>query len=644
MPHTRFPHSWRVLAVSLLLAAVLLAHSATVRVQAATFTVTSTADAVDASPGDGVCATATGGCTVRAAVEEANAERSADTITVPAGRYRLILGQLSITTDMTISGAGADRTILDGNGSTRVIEVGGGVAAARIADVTIQNGNAGTDPLPWGGGILTSGGLTLTDVVLRDNTAQHGGGLAYGLPGGLLQLTNVTLSGNSATSDGGGLWTENRQRTLLTNVTISGNTAGSRGGGIANLHGSVVLDHGTVTGNRAAEGGGLYTSGGSPMGASAQISLAATIVAGNAAGGNCAGPLTAIVSRGSNLEDRDTCGLRAAGDLITTDPRLGPLADTGGSTPTHVPRPGSPAIDAGRPACPPPATDQRGVVRPQDGDGDGRAVCDIGAVELAATAIIEAFVSRVIDGDSLDAYVAGRRTAVGYLGVAAPAPTHPCGVEALARNRELAGTRVLLEEDPTYQFDARGRRLYYAYATDGTSIDETLVREGLAWAVRTDARYGAQLAALQAEAAAAGRGCLWDRAGGPSIPATVLRVIDGSTLEVRIADQRRAVAYLGATAPTTTQLCGAAALARNRELAGTHVLLEEDPAYSFDALGRHLYYAYTREGVSIDVTLIGEGLARAVRTDARHGAALTALEADARTAGRGCLWGGTGSP
>ena len=135
MPHTRFPHSWRVLAVSLLLAAVLLAHSATVRVQAATFTVTSTADAVDASPGDGVCATATGGCTVRAAVEEANAERSADTITVPAGRYRLILGQLSITTDMTISGAGADRTILDGNGSTRVIEVGGGVVATRIAGV-----------------------------------------------------------------------------------------------------------------------------------------------------------------------------------------------------------------------------------------------------------------------------------------------------------------------------------------------------------------------------------------------------------------------------------------------------------------------------------------------------------------------------
>ena len=85
-------------------------------------------------------------------------------------------------------------------------------------------------------------------------------------------------------------------------------------------------------------------------------------------------------------------------------------------------------------------------------------------------------------------------------------------------------------------------------------------------------------------------------------------------------------------------------LARNRELAGAAVLLAEDPAYQADPLGRLLYYAYTREGVSIDATLIGEGLARAVRPDARYGAYLTALEADARAAGRGCLWRTAPSP
>ena len=132
-----------------------------------------------------------------------------------------------------------------------------------------------------------------------------------------------------------------------------------------------------------------------------------------------------------------------------------------------------------------------------------------------ASTVVEATVTRVIDGVSLDAHIGGRRTAVGYLGAETPLRTQPCGEEALARNRELAGTRVFLEDDPAYQFDASGRRLSYAYTSAGASIDETLVREGLARAVRTDARYGAYLAALQAEAEAAGRGCLWNRSGEP---------------------------------------------------------------------------------------------------------------------------------
>ena len=129
--------------------------------------------------------------------------------------------------------------------------------------------------------------------------------------------------------------------------------------------------------------------------------------------------------------------------------------------------------------------------------------------------VVDARVSRAVDGTTLDAHVADRRTLVGYLGVETPYPTQPCGQEALARNRELAGTQVFLEDDPAYLFDDRGRRLAYAYTADGVSIDETLVREGLAWAVRTDARYGAYLAAVQAEAEAAGHGCLWGRADTP---------------------------------------------------------------------------------------------------------------------------------
>ena len=52
---------------------------------AATFSVTSTADAPDAAVGDGVCATAGGACTLRAAVEEANAQSGIDVVVETAG-------------------------------------------------------------------------------------------------------------------------------------------------------------------------------------------------------------------------------------------------------------------------------------------------------------------------------------------------------------------------------------------------------------------------------------------------------------------------------------------------------------------------------------------------------------------------------
>jgi endonuclease YncB( thermonuclease family) len=126
-----------------------------------------------------------------------------------------------------------------------------------------------------------------------------------------------------------------------------------------------------------------------------------------------------------------------------------------------------------------------------------------------ADGLIEATVTRTIDGDSLDARVFNNRTAVGYLGAETPPANQACGQEALARNRELADSRVLLASDPAYELDERGRRLFYAYTVDGQSIEEILIREGLARAVRSDAGRGPALATLQAEAESAGRGCLW---------------------------------------------------------------------------------------------------------------------------------------
>ena len=161
--------------------------------------------------------------------------------------------------------------------------------------------------------------------------------------------------------------------------TVSGNSAGSMGGGITNKHGGEMdLYNTTVSENSAPNGGGIHSYAGT-------TSLKNTIVANNPSDSDCYNQGgNALLSNGHNLDSDGTCNLDPAkDDLPGTDPRLGPLQDNGGSTLTHALLFGTPAIDAGdNSGCP--ATDQRGFVRPMDGDGDGTATCDIGAFEHLA--------------------------------------------------------------------------------------------------------------------------------------------------------------------------------------------------------------------------------------------------------------------
>ena len=81
------------------------------------------------------------------------------------------------------------------------------------------------------------------------------------------------------------------------------------------------------------------------------------------------------------MEDANTCGFTAGGDLINTNPQLGPLQNNGGLTPTRAIAPGSPAVDAGSCTNVVGTTlsiDQRLVAVPQPAGGK----CDIGAYEL----------------------------------------------------------------------------------------------------------------------------------------------------------------------------------------------------------------------------------------------------------------------
>src|SRR5579864_7983035 len=111
---------------------------------AATFTVNSTADTPDVTPGDGLCDDPTGHCSLHAAIDETNALGGSNQINVPAGTYLLSLpGSAVSSPGLTVAGAGASSTIIDGNHSATVGTPLSNSGTLFISGLTIQNGAAG---------------------------------------------------------------------------------------------------------------------------------------------------------------------------------------------------------------------------------------------------------------------------------------------------------------------------------------------------------------------------------------------------------------------------------------------------------------------------------------------------------------------
>jgi CSLREA domain-containing protein len=391
-----------------------------------TFSVETTEDAVDAVIGDGKCTTAAGPCSLRAAIQATNVIPGNDVINVPEGTYTLTIGgtgeeasatgDLDITDDVIIIGAGMTETIIDAALVDRVFDIAPD-RAVYLSDLTIQNGNAGgldgggiesdsqltlervalvANHADDGGGIISSAPLTIISSELRENVAGDAGGAVQnddvlimtgtsvvdneaGLAGAGLNnrdhmtVTSSVVSGNSVPGGRGG-GVSNSSEAVLENVTISGNDAGYSGGGLVNFD-SLSLTNVTVVLNEDGIGGAAVENG-----PGALIVINHSIFADN--GEETCGGLGGYTSIGHNLEDADSCGLGSTGDLPDTDPLLGPLQDNGGPTWTHALLEGSPAIDGGGKVCP--ELDQRGYERPVDGDSNGSLLCDIGAFEFGA--------------------------------------------------------------------------------------------------------------------------------------------------------------------------------------------------------------------------------------------------------------------
>lgn len=235
-----------------------------------TFVVDSFIDAVDADPGDGTALTAGNVTSLRAAVQEANALAGPDIIQLPLGLHQLLIagesdtgvdiGDLDITEDVTITGAGSNDTILDFDDFDRIFDIATGVSVT-ISQMRLRD--ASTAQFQVGGAIRNSGSLTLEHVDLRDNSTASGGGAIANTDSGTLTMTDCVVQTNVSVGQEGGGGLYNTGAATIIRTRFDGNAANSAGGNIINngSNSTLMLIESTLQGGRVGTnrtGGGLY--------------------------------------------------------------------------------------------------------------------------------------------------------------------------------------------------------------------------------------------------------------------------------------------------------------------------------------------------------------------------------------------------
>lgn len=316
-----------------------------------TFVVNTTADTVDANPGDGKCADAQGNCSLRAAVMETNADAGVDTIVVPAGTFTLTIpdnglgnasgGHLDVTDGVNIVGAGSNLTIIQAgtnasNGIDKVFSINPNGSFSSfdtlLSNLTIQFGRNTSASAPFGGGFdwdagtNGTGSITLSSCILNSNSiasstpgfSDGGGALFSNIVGGTtgtVTITNGTIQNNVAQDGGGGIWVGSTVPLSISNTQVLNNQAvggGSQtGGGIlvfgpsgasqSAIHGS------TISGNQAGvQGGGLYTTAG-------LLIDQGTVINGNHSAGDGGGVWSNVTNETTTITDSTITANSAAG-------------------------------------------------------------------------------------------------------------------------------------------------------------------------------------------------------------------------------------------------------------------------------------------------------------------------------------------
>jgi LPXTG-motif cell wall-anchored protein len=324
-------------------------------------------------------------------------------------------------TDITVSEAGTDG--LDLSASDHATFIVDDASVVDSSDSGLELSVAGTGSVAVSNstvtGSVTRGAMitseeesdadgavvTITDTTIRDNGDNEGddddggvdgGGILIASPNGMtVDIVRSTISGNTA-NQGGGIYA----------TSAVDDDDEDEGGTPSELHLAIV--NSTISGNMSDIVGGIYIREDLDEDSTVDI-LNSTITlnstndgpAGIALLGHYSATVRNSISAGNVVEnewgdldiDEDldldiayslieipssyaaSAVAAGTGNLVGVDPQLGPLADNGGPTLTHLPASNSPAIGAGDPAFSGLATDQRGQNRVVDR-------LDMGAVEL----------------------------------------------------------------------------------------------------------------------------------------------------------------------------------------------------------------------------------------------------------------------
>jgi hypothetical protein len=294
------------------------------------------------------------------------------------------------------------KSIINGEGNRPGIVVENANSSVTVDHFIITNCDG-----PTAGGIINWGDLTLQNTIIENNPKQ---GIDNYRDGSITMVESVIR--NNKASFGAGV--QNDGKLTLVHSSIIGNHAFVLGGGVYHTGLSLILINSTIKDNKALDGAGIYNDSVGELeiynssiinnvanenigGVNGLIDYPVftqnSIIADNRVlmAGNAPDCYGTINSGGYNLiGDNFECAFNATtGDLINVEPLAVPIDTYYGLLP------GSPAIDAGNPdGCMddmgnPLLNDQRGSVRPLDGNNDGTVVCDIGSFEVDPNRLIQ---------------------------------------------------------------------------------------------------------------------------------------------------------------------------------------------------------------------------------------------------------------